>query len=198
MPLIYIIISTVFLSSSTPNSLSATDVLKDIQDNPKEIVELFCTEDSKGVRFSSATRRTLNTLIAWEGEPGWESISLIDSFSIITVSEEGNNAKVKVQYRVYGVLRGFNWEPNNPDEEAPSAINEIIEFNLSKIQDSWKIVEPVIQPHISIEAALSHFEQRKGRRAGRPGASQWDNAIASLKELIRLKKPENIPPNQFY
>ena len=111
---------------------------------PEEVVLKYCQLDFEGARLSSSTWSKVSSLISWEEEPGWDAVVPIKNFKVISISLEENQASVKVQYELVKEVHGVN-----PDQLTYT--QNIVDFQLIKLEGSWKIDSPKIYPHVSAE-----------------------------------------------
>lgn len=107
--------------------------------SPAEIVQQYCQYDFEGARLSSETWPQVAHLISWEVEPGWDIASGVAGFRVVSEKMSGNKATVQVLYLV--------------------TPNELVEFTLQKFDETWRIVSPIHQPHVSQKLLCEKFSQ---------------------------------------
>lgn len=141
---------------------------------PAEVVRAFCKLDFEGARLEAANYPKIAKLYSWKGEPGWDTALIVKSFRVKPVANNGNTASVIVEYTQYGELAG---EEFHLKEGANAA-----RFKLKKISGSWRIIAPVIPPHVSVSAIRQHIEALV-RDEGQESAARWSKTLNELRSL---------------
>ena len=102
------------------------------QNNPSDTVRQYCQKDFEGVRLSSETWDQVASLVTWEVEQGWDVVTGISGYKIISEEISKNKATVRVEFiNEAGTMR------------------EHISINLREEDGSWKIAPPGYRPHVS-------------------------------------------------
>ncbi|CAB1076125.1 hypothetical protein D1AOALGA4SA_3923 [Olavius algarvensis Delta 1 endosymbiont] len=118
-------------------------------DTPAEVVRKFCELDFQGARLTSDGYETIQPLIAYPAEPGWDIAIGIKGYEIKSEKIQGNKAEVIVEYDI-----DQSWPPDlnvcNP---------EVIEIVRSK--DIWKIEKYIDYPRVSAEVLCTKFHKCK-------------------------------------
>jgi hypothetical protein len=136
------------------------------ESKPEDTVEQYCSADSEGARTRSETFSRTDHLVLWHTEPGWDTTTLINGFKILSSKVHKNQATVVVEYTKLGELDWWDFLPDNRKERV------IFHLELSDKEWTWKndepvlvhadlrwrIVQPVIQPHISVTYAIKHMQ----------------------------------------
>jgi hypothetical protein len=159
--LAWICFSTASLSAQKPVS-------------PKEVVKAYCQLDLQGARLASSGFPELANLYAWEEEPGWDTAIIVKSFQVKSVKTNGNNATVVVEYVQLGNMAGETLTLKQGDDQ--------ISFKLKKSSGSWRIVAPVMAPHVSALAMQHHIEWLVNEE-GADAAARWSKTLTGLKSL---------------
>ena len=100
--------------------------------SPSEIVQKYCQKDYEGVRLSSRTWQEIAPLIAWQHEQGWDAVTGISEYKIVSEEIDGDRAIVRVQF-----------------ENQSGSLNENIDVTLNHESGEWKMAPPAYQPHVS-------------------------------------------------
>lgn len=151
--------------------------------SPAEIVKRYVRLDQKGARLEALGFDVLAPYIDWKEEPSWDHVvviqeadvpedyrkwTIIDNLDII----------IPVTFRVRGSvnLKSAVFVPEDKTEE--------VRFHVKAVQNSWRIVEPVIPPHIGV--------QRMVNFAREAGVHEQDAAqrgiLAALEGSLRKAK----------
>ncbi len=159
--------------------LSGETSSNETRSGPAEVVKKYCQLDFGGVRLSGATWRQVAPLIAWEDEPGWDTAVVVSGFHISSSRQIGDRATVAVIYQVQGIVAG----------EGPFVAKrkpETVEFQLSRVQNGWKIAKPVIPPHVSVPSISKSV--RELIEAERGDSDRRRNLEAVVNQLQALRK----------
>jgi hypothetical protein len=169
-------------------TLLAPDVLSNAQLSPSgsmrrspvEVVKRYVLLDRKGARLDAPSFETLIPYIDWREEPAWGRIIVVQS---TTVPED---------YRKWEILN--NWEVIIPVtfqvrgavylESAafvPEETTEEVRFHVKVVGNFWRIISPVIPPHVGLKRMISFARQAQ--------AQEQDEAqrvmLAALIESLR-------------
>jgi hypothetical protein len=142
---------------------------------PADVVRMYCEFDLKTGRISTANFAKLPPLVTWEEEPGWDTVTIVSGFRILSSKLFDRRATVSVRWDVLG-----HSEAENVTKDRKS---EVVEYQLKQINGLWKIDEPVIPPHILLSTArafvLSQFQNEPKRQAS------WLHSLDTLTEVKR-------------
>ena len=142
--------------------------------NALDVMEHYLSLDYKGTRLSGKTCGEAFQFVGWYEEPGWDEISLIMDYKIIKKDITENNAIFTVQYKVAGRWLG----ERTIFEERTEEIN----FVLQKRQGVWLIMDPRIEPHVSVCSMVNHL---KGLAAeNKKNGNESDAFSLEIKKLI--------------
>jgi hypothetical protein len=126
--------------------------------------------DQQGARLSSETSKKIDRLTGWEEEPGWDTSTVVIGFQIVRADRN----HVVVKYQVAGDLEDvvFNRRPRT----------EEIRFSLTQKRGGLRIVDPLLNPHVSPDALVKHLE-RLVAMEGAESRQRWASTIQQLKSL---------------
>ncbi|MCM2357751.1 MAG: hypothetical protein NDI77_06355 [Geobacteraceae bacterium] len=151
----YCICLLIFLLLNTGIAIGSTEI-------PAEIVKRYCSADLNGARLSSNAYNAVRPLVYWNDEPGWDHSFVISGFDVIKSKKTTNGEViVEVTYNVIAILNG--------DELLTYNFVELVDFVLAKKGKEWRIVRPIVPPHVSATAAIENItnvlktETDKGR-----------------------------------
>ncbi|MBH0176881.1 MAG: hypothetical protein HP491_03220 [Nitrospira sp.] len=117
--------------------------------SPAEIVKRYVRLDQKGARLEAMGFDVLAPYVDWKEEPSWDQVvviqeaivpedyrqwTIIDNLDII----------IPVTFRVRGSVN-FKSAVFVPEEKT-----EEVRFHVKAVRNNWRIVEPVIPPHIGV------------------------------------------------
>jgi len=152
--------------------------------SPVEVVQRFIEADMAGARIGGETAKQapeIEQYVLWEFGPGWDTAMTINQFQIADSNESNGIALVRVIY--FCENGGLNFETNNQGiislsikdclnffSEQDDRNNLLISYDyenkteavlhvLRQEQGEWKIVYPVLPPHISISTFQARFNE---------------------------------------
>jgi hypothetical protein len=122
--------------------------------SPAEVVKHYVQLDQKGARLAASSFDTVTPYINWKEEPAWERIVVVQK---TTVPEDYrqweilNNLEViiPVTFQVRGsvYLETASFVPEDRTEE--------VRFHVKVIGNYWRIISPVIPPHVGLKRMVS-------------------------------------------
>ncbi len=116
---------------------------------PEEVLEEYVRKDSLGARISSNRFPEIMDLYTWQ-EAGFDVAIIITGYSIKPLGIGPDEAHISVTYRELGEFLPFEFRPDK---------KEVTEtFILKKDGNRWRITEPEIFPHVSLDTMVSMFE----------------------------------------
>lgn len=133
---------------------------------PASVVSRYCQSDFNGARTSSQTYREVTHLVRWTSEPGWDTVSVVKKFGIVSKRTISRHATVVVDYEVLGEIAGWDFTSEQRTERVqysldlgdkagtPNGDNPVLAHSTER----WRISDPVIQPHISLAFAIHHIK----------------------------------------
>jgi hypothetical protein len=122
---------------------------------PASVVAAYVEADGEGLALDGETAPALLKYVVWTETPGWDSYTVIKSYDIGEVGYSGDKASavkasVQIIYHVVGEVSGPEFTAKTADEE--------VTFEVVKKNGKWKISEPQIGPHLTIEGAINTIE----------------------------------------
>jgi len=149
---------------------------------PERTVQSFCELDAHGGRLWSRATETalplLRSLVQSADEPVRDHVVIINSFRIGEVRHKTGSAEVDVFYAVTG-----DYAPNRT---AFYRKGERITFRLTKTENGWRILAPVVKPH-TYAGALIQSLHRRVQEVGDPRArSNLQKDVDLLKNRKRF------------
>jgi hypothetical protein len=66
---------------------------------PASVVRLYCNFDFNSGRISTENFSKLPSLVAWEDEPGWDTVVVATGFKILSSTQTHDHAVVTVQFK---------------------------------------------------------------------------------------------------
>jgi|WetSurMetagenome_2_1015567.scaffolds.fasta_scaffold532334_1 hypothetical protein len=127
------------------------------QCKPDEVVMTFCRLDATGVRLGWLDCGATDSLVLWSGEPGWDQAMVIDGYDLLQSHRSGDTMIVSVRYRQVGWWSGGELLPAPGKPIGDAAHAEIVNFKLVETRNCWKILTPLVMPHISLDNTISYF-----------------------------------------
>ena len=137
--------------------------------SPVEVVKRYVLLDQKGARLDAPSFETLIPYIDWRKEPAWGRVVVVQK---TTVPEDYrkweilNNLEViiPVTFHVLGAvyLEMATFVPEETTEE--------VRFHVKVVGNFWRIVSPVIPPHVGLKRMVSFareaevYEQDEAQR----------------------------------
>lgn len=130
----------------------------DIKKDPSTAVKAYLSLDMKGARLESSSWETLRPYIHWSREPSWGIVVVIEGYEVIDDIKAWEvvtvlDVWIPVQFKVLGTME---W-----DEAVfkPEPQVEEVRFHVKAVGDRWRIVEPVLPPHIGLKRLVAHVRQ---------------------------------------
>ena len=117
--------------------------------SPAEIVKRYVHLDQKGARLEAMGFDVLAPYVDWKEEPSWDHVVVIQE---ATVPEDYRkwtiidnlDIIIPVTFRVRGSVNFKSAVFVSEDK------TEEVRFHVKAVRNSWRIVEPVIPPHIGV------------------------------------------------
>jgi len=155
-----------------------------LDQSPAAIVKRYVGLDKKGARMDAMSFETLVPYIDWTEEPLWGRVVVIQD---VTVSEDYRKWEVVNQLEVvipatFTVLGSVYLETA---AFVPSAITEEVRFRVKAVRSKWRIVEPVIPPHIGLKRMIDLVREAEVKETD----AEKRGILAALGETLRKVKP---------
>jgi len=149
---------------------------------PEEVIQEFCQLDMKGNRLSSETWLGVLPLVTWSEEiTAGELNKVIHVISGFKIGESiilNSTARVSVEYRYLGSTDTLEF--SEPKEKRRTIIFELIKQN-----GSWKIQNPILAPHVDLEAGIGYLKLLQKRKPHRK--EQLEMIIKKITEAARTR-----------
>jgi hypothetical protein len=154
-----------------------------LRESPTEIVKRYVLLDQKGARLDAMSVESLRPYINWKEEPAWGRIVVILDADVPEDYRKWDvvnklEVVIPVTFRVLGsvYLETAAFVPDEKTEE--------IRFRVKALRSKWRIVEPVIPPHIGLKRMLNFVREA--------GIHEQDatkrSALAALEDSLRKAK----------
>ena len=131
-----------------------------LKHSPAEIVKRYVRLDQKGARLDVMGFEVLVPYIDWKEEPAWDHVVVIQEADVPEdyrkwVIIDNLDVIIPVTFRVRGSvnLKSAVFAPEEKTEE--------VRFHVKAVRGSWRIVEPVIPPHIGV-SRMVNFAREAG------------------------------------
>ena len=118
---------------------------------PEKVVEEYVRKDAEGARLSGVKFSEIRDLFMWE-EAGFDVAIIISGYNIETLGIEPDTAHISVSYYELG-------EFSSPDKWKPNRTKSTEIFILKKDGNRWRIAEPEIFPHVSLDTMIENLER---------------------------------------
>lgn len=154
-----------------------------LEHSPAELVRKYLALDQKGARLDSLSFEALAPYTDWKEEPAWGRVVVVRGF---TVAEHYSKWEVvdrmevvvPVTFQVVGSVyletAGF----------VPEAGVEEIRVRVKAVKNRWRIVEPVLPPHVGQKRMLN-FVREAWVKETEPTKRE---RLAALQEELRKAK----------
>ncbi|SPP64690.1 hypothetical protein [Nitrospira lenta] len=155
-----------------------------LDQSPTAIVKRYVGLDKKGARMDAMSFETLVPYIDWTEEPLWGRVVVIQD---VTVPEDYRKWEVVNKLEVvipttFTVLGSVYLETA---AFVPDAITEEVRFRVKAVRSKWRIVEPVIPPHIGLKRMIDLVREAEVKETD----TEKRGILAALGETLRKVKP---------
>ena len=126
--------------------------------DPSIILKKYLELDLKGARLSSFTWESQRPYVGWKEEPVWGQLVVVSSYEVIEEIGQWNvkdnlDVVIPVEYKVLGSLylekAVFLSEPRV----------DRIGFRVKAVNGMWRVVEPMIPPHVGQKRIMNYVKQ---------------------------------------
>lgn len=151
--------------------------------SPAEIVKKYFELDQKGAKLDSMSFETLAPYRSWEAEPAWGKVVVIRDFSVAEHYRDWQvvdrlEVIIPVTFQVIGSVyletAGF----------IPEAAVEEIHVRVKSIKNRWRIIEPVLPPHVG-QKRMINFVKEAWVKETEPAKRE---SLAALQSELRKAK----------
>jgi hypothetical protein len=126
--------------------------------SPAEIVKKYFELDQKGAKLDSMSFESLAPYRSWDTEPVWGKVVVIRGFSVAEHYRDWQvvnrlEVVIPVTFQVIGSVyletAGF----------LPEATVEEIHVRVKSIKNRWRIIEPVLPPHVGQKRMINFVKE---------------------------------------
>ncbi|MGH7252263.1 MAG: hypothetical protein ACREIE_00550 [Nitrospiraceae bacterium] len=126
--------------------------------DPVEMVTKYLSLDRHGARLEAMSFETLKPYINWKEEPAWEHVVVITDFEVLDDIAQWEiinvlDVVIPVRFRVLGSMY---WETA---AFLPGAKVEEIRFRVKGVVGRWRIMEPILPPHVGQKRLIGFVRQ---------------------------------------
>jgi hypothetical protein len=151
--------------------------------SPTEIVRRYVTLDQKGARLDSRSFETLRPYIDWRQEPAWGRLVVIQEVRVPEDYREWEvinklEVVIPVTYRVLGFVY------LDTAAFVPESMTAEVRFHIKAIGNKWRIVEPVIPPHVGLKRMMNFVREALLKETDEANR----NALVGLEDSLRKAK----------
>ncbi|MEQ1793182.1 MAG: hypothetical protein ABL970_03240 [Nitrospira sp.] len=177
----FVLIALVALLASPGLALAQSGSL---DQSPTAVVKRYVTLDKKGARMDAMSFETLVPYIDWTEEPLWGRVVVIQE---VTVPEDYRQWDVVNKLEVvipatFAVLGSVYLETAS---FVPAATTEEVRFRVKAVRSKWRIVEPMIPPHIGLKRMIDLVREAEIKETD----AEKRGSLAALGETLRKVKP---------
>ena len=129
-----------------------------VSHSPAKVVEKYFALDNKGVRLDASSFESVAGYVDWKEEPAWGKVIVISAFTVPDDFRQWEivnrlEVVVPVEFHVLGVmyLDTAGFVPERGTEQAG--------IRLKVINGRWKIIEPILPPHVGQKRMLNVVRQ---------------------------------------
>jgi hypothetical protein len=126
--------------------------------DPSILLKKYLTLDLKGARLEAISWEAQRPFIAWEEEPVWGHVVVVKGYEVLEDLEQWevkNNLDVVIPVK-FNVLGSVYLD--RATFLAESHV-ERIGFHIKTVNGYWRIVEPVLPPHVGQKRMLNFVKQ---------------------------------------
>jgi hypothetical protein len=142
----------------------------DLSNDPADLVKAYLTLDTRGARLDSMSWESLRPYVSWKEEPAWGHMVVIEGYEVVDDLKRWeviSNVEVLIPVE-FEVLGSVYWETA---AFLPEKHKKEVKFRVKAVTSRWKIVEPMMPPHVSLRRAINYvreavLEERDSVRRG--------------------------------
>lgn len=149
--------------------------------SPAEVVKRYVLLDQKGARLDAPSFDTVLPYIDWKEEPAWGRVVVVQETRVPEDYREWdilNNLEVviPVTFHVLGAvyLENATFIPENTMEE--------VRFHVKVVGNYWRIVSPIIPPHVGLKRMVSFAREAEVRERNETHRAELVSLIDSLRK----------------
>jgi len=130
----------------------------DLKKDPSLTIKAYLDLDMKGARLDAMSWETLRPYINWKREISWGIVDVIDGYEIVQDVKAWEvisilEVTIPVKFQVLGTMV---WETAS---FIPEPHVEEVRFRVKAVGDRWRIMEPVLPPHVGQKRLINHVRQ---------------------------------------
>lgn len=149
--------------------------------SPADVVKRYVLLDQKGARLDASAFDTVLPYIDWREEPAWGRIVVVRHISVPEDYRKWdilNNLEVviPVTFHVLGAvyLENASFIPGETIEE--------VRFHVKVMKNYWRIVSPVIPPHVGVKRMVSFAREAEANERNEAHRAELASLIDSLRK----------------
>lgn len=149
--------------------------------SPADVVKRYVLLDQKGARLDASAFDTVLPYIDWREEPAWGRIVVVRQISVPEDYRKWdilNNLEVviPVTFHVLGAvyLENASFIPGETIEE--------VRFHVKVMKNYWRIVSPVIPPHVGVKRMVSFAREAEANERNEAHRTELASLIDSLRK----------------
>jgi hypothetical protein len=179
--LLYCVLALAVLGPAATTANAQVSPSGSIKRSPAEVVKRYVLLDQKGARLEAPSFDTLLPFIDWKEEPAWGRVVVVQE---TTVPEDYrkweviNNLEViiPVTFHVRGAvyLETATFIPEDTTEE--------VRFHVKVQGNYWRIVSPVIPPHVGLKRMVNFAREAESREQDQAQRTVLAALIDSLRK----------------
>ncbi|MDD9859576.1 MAG: hypothetical protein OXU40_03925 [Nitrospira sp.] len=128
-------------------SSPALGLTGDLTNDPAGVVGKYVELDKRGARLTAQTYEVVAPYVAWEDEPVWEHLVVIQDYEVVDDVTQwtivsGTEAVIPVTFQVLGEVV---WETAT-FEASPRA--DTLSIRIRAVDNYWRMVDPPFPPHV--------------------------------------------------
>ena len=155
-----------------------------LDQSPAIIVKRYVTLDKKGARMDAMSFETLVPYIDWQEEPVWGRVVVI---SDVTVPDDYRQWEVvnKLEVVIPVTFRVLGAVYLETAAFVPEAMTEETRFRVKEVRSKWRIVEPIIPPHVGLKRMIDLVREAELKETD----AEKRGTLAALGETLRKVTP---------
>ncbi len=131
-----------------------------IQHSPADVVKRYLALDQKGARLDAMSVEAVASYTSWQEEPVWGHVVVTQGF---VVAEQYRQWEVIDSLEVvipvtFQVLGSVYMETAGFVQEAET---EEIRFRVKAVKNRWKIIEPMLPPHVGQKRMVNFVREAR-------------------------------------
>ncbi len=126
--------------------------------DPTEVLKRLLTLDSRGARLGPFSFEAIRPFVGWGADPVWGHVVVIDGFTVVDDMSKWeiiSNLEVVIPV-TYTVLGSVYYEKAS---FLPEPGTEEIRVRVKAVGNRWRVVEPIIPPHVGRKRMVNHVRQ---------------------------------------